>query len=173
MKKVLKFVELDYLVMADEKKTSSVDVLGRIVMSTRTKTEKLLNFLIAISVKHGEVRGELEQKLQGVLKELIDMVDNKEISSKQAKDVFYEALDNRKDPKAIVEEGGMKQNSDDGEIRKIIIEILDNNLDNVNKYKSGRTNVLDFFVGQVMKQTRGQANPELTRSILTEELSNR
>ena len=101
------------------------------------------------------------------------MVDNKEISSKQAKDVFYEALDNRKDPKAIVEEGGMKQNSDDGEIRKIIVEILDNNLDNVNKYKSGRTNVLDFFVGQVMKQTRGQANPELTRSILTEELSNR
>ena len=50
---------------------------------------------------------------------------------------------------------------------------MDNNLDNVNKYKSGRTNVLDFFVGQVMKQTRGQANPELTRNILTEELSNR
>ena len=48
-----------------------------------------------------------------------------------------------------------------------------NKVDNVNKYKSGRTNVLDFFVGQVMKQTRGQANPELTRSILTEELSNR
>jgi hypothetical protein len=74
MKKVLKFVELDYLVISDEKKTSSVDVLGRIVMSTRTKTEKLLNFLIAISVKHGEVRG----KLQGVLKELIDKYGTEE-----------------------------------------------------------------------------------------------
>ena len=78
MKKVLKFVELDYLVISDEKKTSSVDVLGRIVMSTRTKTEKLLNFLIAISVKHGEIRGQLEQKLQGVLKELVDKYGTEE-----------------------------------------------------------------------------------------------
>jgi hypothetical protein len=77
MKKVLKFVELDYLVISDEKKTSSVDVLGRIVMSTRTKTEKLLNFLIAISVKHGEVRG----KLQGVFKELIDKYGTEEEKS--------------------------------------------------------------------------------------------
>ena len=78
MKKVLKFVELDYLVISDEKKTSSVDVLGRIVMSTRTKTEKLLNFLIAISVKHGEVREQLEQKLQGVLKGLVDKYGTEE-----------------------------------------------------------------------------------------------
>lgn len=78
MKKVLKFVELDYLVISDEKKTSSVDVLGRIVMSTRTKTEKLLNFLIAISVKHSEIRGQLEQKLQGVLKELVDKYGTEE-----------------------------------------------------------------------------------------------
>ena len=81
MKKVLKFVELDYMVISDEKKTSSVDVLGRIVMSTRTKTEKLLNFLIAISVKHGEVRNELEQKLQGVLKELVDKYGTEEEKS--------------------------------------------------------------------------------------------
>ena len=81
MKKVLKFVELDYLVISDEKKTSSVDVLGRIVMSTRTKTEKLLNFLIAISVKHGEIRGQLEQKLQGVLKELVDKYGTEEEKS--------------------------------------------------------------------------------------------
>ena len=67
----------------------------------------------------------------------------------------------------------MKQNSDDSEIRSIIINILDNNSENVEKYKSGRTNVFDFFVGQVMKQTRGQANPEMTREILTEELGKR
>ena len=105
-----------------------------------------------------------------MLKSLIDMVDNKEISSKQAKDVFNEALENNKTPIQIVEESGIKQNSNDDEIRNIIIEILNNNSDNVQKYKSGRTNVLDFFVGQVMKQTRGQANPEMARSILREEL---
>ena len=108
-----------------------------------------------------------------MLKELIDMVDKREISSKQAKDVFYESLDEKKDPKDIVSSKGMKQNSDDSEIRSIIINILDNNSENVEKYKSGRTNVFDFFVGQVMKQTRGQANPEMTREILTEELGKR
>lgn len=108
-----------------------------------------------------------------MLKDLIEMVDKKEISSKQAKDVFYKVLEDKKSPKDIVESEGMKQNSDDSEIRKIIIEILDNNKDNVEKYKGGRTNIMDFFVGQVMKQTRGQANPEMTRNILNEELEKR
>jgi len=108
-----------------------------------------------------------------MLKDLIDMVDKKEISSKQAKDVFYKSLEDKKSPKDIVKESGMKQNTDDGEIRQIIIGILDNNAENVEKYKSGRTNLLDFFVGQVMKQTRGQANPEMASSILKEELEKR
>lgn len=129
-------------------------------------TTRLLGYINKLLISIDEVY--LTPKM---LKELIDMVDNKEISSKQAKDVFYEALDNKKDPKVIIEESGMKQNSNDEEIRNIIIDILNNNLDNVNKYKSGRSNVLDFFVGQVMKQTRGQANPELTRTILIEEIS--
>lgn len=106
-----------------------------------------------------------------MLKELLDMVDKKEISSKQAKDVFYKSLEDKTSPKEIIEKSGMKQNSNDEEIRKIIVEILDNNGENVEKYKSGRTNLMDFFVGQVMKQTRGQANPEMTREILTEELN--
>ena len=108
-----------------------------------------------------------------MLKELIDLVENKEISSKQAKDVFNKALEEETSPVDIIKESGIKQNTDDTEIRNIIIEILDNNSENVEKYKNGRTNLLDFFVGQVMKQTRGQANPEIASTILKEELEKR
>ena len=78
MKKIVSFANLDYLVMADGKIPSTVNTVGKIVMSTRTKTEKVLNFLVALSVKHGEVREQLEQKLQGVLKELIDKYGTEE-----------------------------------------------------------------------------------------------
>ena len=108
-----------------------------------------------------------------MLSELIEMVDSKTISSKQAKDVFYEALEEKMSPKEIVETRGMKQNSDDTEIRKIIENILNNNEENIAKYKSGKTNLLGFFVGQVMKETKGQANPEMTSNILIEELNKR
>jgi aspartyl-tRNA(Asn)/glutamyl-tRNA(Gln) amidotransferase subunit B len=101
------------------------------------------------------------------------MVNKNEISSKQAKDVFNKSLEEEKSPKDIVEESGMKQNTNLDEIRNIIVEILDNNKENVEKYKNGRTNLLDFFVGQVMKQTRGQANPSITTEILKEELEKR
>ena len=78
MKKVVSFANLDYLVMADGKIPSTVNTVGKIVMSTRTKTEKVLKFLVDLSVKHGEVRKELEKKLQGILKDLIDKYGTEE-----------------------------------------------------------------------------------------------
>jgi aspartyl-tRNA(Asn)/glutamyl-tRNA(Gln) amidotransferase subunit B len=68
---------------------------------------------------------------------------------------------------------GMKQISDDGAIREIIVKLLDENLNLVAEYHNGRSNVFDYFVGQVMKQTRGQANPSMTSSILKEEIDKR
>lgn len=108
-----------------------------------------------------------------MLHELIEMIDKKEISSKQAKDVFYKALEDRKEPKVIVKELGMEQITDDTEIRNIIIGILDENEENIKKYKEGRTNVLDYFVGQVMRATRGKANPSMASSIILEEIEKR
>ncbi|MDD6879613.1 MAG: Asp-tRNA(Asn)/Glu-tRNA(Gln) amidotransferase subunit GatB [bacterium] len=106
-----------------------------------------------------------------MLSKLICMLDNKEISSKQAKDIFNESLEVRKSPIDIINEKGLKQNSNDEEIRKIVTEMLSNNKDNVGKYKNGKTNLLGFFVGQVMKITKGQANPELTSNIIIEEIN--
>ena len=131
-------------------------------------TTRLLGYINKLCIDINDIY--LKPKM---LKEIIDMVDKNEISSKQAKDVFNKALEEEKNPKDIVEESGMKQNTNLDEIRNIIVEILDNNPENVEKYKNGRTNLLDFFVGQVMKQTRGQANPTITTEILKEELEKR
>ena len=62
------------------------------------------------------------------------------------------------------------QISDKEELTKIIDEILANNQAQIEEYKNGRTNIFDYFVGQVMKNTRGKANPVLTKEILTEKL---
>lgn len=108
-----------------------------------------------------------------MLKELIDMVNKGTISSKQGKEVLFKSLEEQKDPKTIVQESGMKQIGSSDEILKIVTEVLDENTENINKYKAGRTNVVDFLVGQVMKKTRGQANPTITRKMMIEEIEKR
>lgn len=108
-----------------------------------------------------------------MLKDLIKMMEDGKISSKQAKQVFYKVVDDKKDPLTIIDELGIKQTSDDGAIRDIVKGILDNNAKLIEEYKGGRNNVLDFFVGQVMKATRGQANPMMTSTIIKEEIEKR
>ena len=108
-----------------------------------------------------------------MLKDLIDMVNNGTISSKQGKEVLFKCLDENKNPKTVVEESGMKQIGSADEILKIVTEVLDENGDNILNYKAGRTNVVDYLVGQVMKKTRGQANPGITRKMMIEEIEKR
>lgn len=108
-----------------------------------------------------------------MLKDLIDMVNDGTISSKQGKEVLFKCLDDNKEPKVVVEESGMKQIGSSDEIFRVVTEVLDENSDNIEKYKSGRTNVVDYLVGQVMKKTRGQANPSITRSMMIEEIEKR
>ena len=65
------------------------------------------------------------------------------------------------------------QISDKGELTRIVCEIMDNSAVQIEQYKAGKTNLFDYFVGQVMKNTRGKANPVMTKEIITEELSKR
>ena len=81
-------------------------------------------------------------------------------------------LEEEKEPKVIVDELGIKQVGDEDTIRKLVVDILDNHLDLIEEYRKGR-NVFDYFVGQVMKATRGQANPSLTAKIIKEEIDKR
>ncbi|MBR3891800.1 MAG: Asp-tRNA(Asn)/Glu-tRNA(Gln) amidotransferase subunit GatB [Bacilli bacterium] len=104
---------------------------------------------------------------------VIKSVNKGDISGKQAKEVVEKSLTEKKSPKDIIKSMGMKQISDDATIRGIIVSILDAHQDLINEYHNGRSNVFDFFIGQVMKQTRGQANPSMTSSILKEEIDKR
>lgn len=104
---------------------------------------------------------------------IINIMNKGEISIKQAKEVALKTISDKKSPKEIINSMGMKQISDDATLRTLIVTLLDNNLNLVAEYHNGRSNMFDFFVGQVMKQTRGQANPGLTRDILKEEIAKR
>ena len=78
--------------------------------------------------------------------------------------------DGDKDPISIVEEKGLKQQSDPKELEKIIIKVLGNNSDKVSEYKSGKEKLYGFFVGEIMKVSSGKANPKLVNNILKEKL---
>ena len=104
-----------------------------------------------------------------MLKQITDAINEGKISSKQAKDIFFKSMDNEKEPKEYMSEENA-QISDISILEPMIDEILANNQAQVEQYKSGKTNLLGFFVGQVMKQTGGKANPKVTNELLNKKL---
>ncbi len=102
--------------------------------------------------------------------ELIHIVLNGTISNRTAKEVFAEMIASGKSALRIVEEKGLKQMSDTGALEAIADQVLAANPAQVEQYRAGKTKVLGFFVGQVMKETRGQANPGLVNRILRQKL---
>lgn len=107
-----------------------------------------------------------------MLVDLIKMIEDGKISSKQGKEVFTKVLEDKKEPKVVVKELGMEQIGDEETIRPIVVAIIEEHLDLIEEYRKGR-NVFDFFVGQVMKQMRGKANPSMTAKIIKEEIEKR
>ena len=107
------------------------------------------------------------------LKQITDAIKDGSISSKQAKEVFAKTLEEKEEPSAIMEKYGIKQMSDDGALLDIVIKVLDNSESQINQYKDGQTNLFNYFVGQVMKETRGQANPVKLKELLDQELAKR
>lgn len=102
---------------------------------------------------------------------LVSMLAEDIISSKQAKQVFSAILEEDKDPDVIVEERGMKQVSDTGAIEAVVDGVLAAFPDKVEQYKGGKTGLLGFFVGQCMKEMKGQGNPKVINELLTKKLS--
>ena len=106
-----------------------------------------------------------------MLKTIIDKIQDNTISSKQAKEVFKKALEEHKDPMEYISD--TKQVSNEDELLSIITKILDNSKTQIDEYKNGKDNLFKFFVGQVMKETKGKANPVLTNKLLEEQLNKR
>lgn len=101
---------------------------------------------------------------------LIIMIGKGTISGTIAKKVFTEMFDTGKNPEKIVKEKGLVQNSNPDEIRNIIIKVLGENPQSVSDYKNGKTRAFGFLMGQIMKASRGKANPGIVNQILKEEL---
>jgi len=104
------------------------------------------------------------------LGELLALVAKGEISGKIAKEVFAKMYASGDSARAIVEREGLRQISDTGALAKIVEEVLAANPKQVEQYKGGKTAVLGFLVGQVMKATRGQANPGAVNQLLSDKL---
>ena len=102
--------------------------------------------------------------------ELVKLSSEDAISSKQAKEVFAAVLDEDKDPAAIVEERGMKQVSDTGAIEAVVDAVIAAHPDEVARYKEGNQKLIGFFVGQCMKEMRGQGNPKVINQLLAQKL---
>ena len=105
-----------------------------------------------------------------LLKEIIDAINDGIISSKQGKELFYLCLDEKQEPSVLIKTHNMSQMSDDGTLSDIIDKIIENNPEQRKAFHNGRNNLFDYFVGQVMKETRGKANPVKVKEILNERL---
>ena len=106
----------------------------------------------------------------GNLSKLINLIKDGTISGKIAKTVFENMMEGDKDPKKIVEEKGLKQESDPKALEAIIDKVIDDNREKATEYKSGKVKLFGFFVGQVMKVSGGKANPQLVNEILKKKL---
>ena len=106
----------------------------------------------------------------GNLSKLINLIKDGTISGKIAKTVFEHMMEGDKDPKKIVEEKGLKQESDPKALEALIDKVIDDNREKATEYKKGKVKLFGFFVGQVMKVSGGKANPQLVNEILKKKL---
>ena len=102
---------------------------------------------------------------------LVKRIEDKTISGKAAKEVLDYIMENDEDIDAVIEKLGLKQVSDTGAIEAMVDEILSKNEDKVAEYKAGKEKLFGFFVGQVMKASKGSANPQTVNEILKQKLS--
>ncbi|WP_125770035.1 Asp-tRNA(Asn)/Glu-tRNA(Gln) amidotransferase subunit GatB [Companilactobacillus furfuricola] len=130
----------------------------------------------------GEVNGYLNEKKVGLLDtkltpehlaKMINLISDGTISSKIAKKVFQETISNGTEPEGWVKEKGMVQESDPAVLKPMIVDVLDNNQQSIDDFKNGKDRAVGFLIGQIMKKTRGQANPKVVNKILMEELNSR
>lgn len=104
------------------------------------------------------------------LAKLINLIGNGTISGKIAKEVFPDMLEGNKDPEVIIKEKNLVQISDTSEIEKIIDGIIALSAKEVNEYLEGKDKVFGFFIGRIMKETKGKANPKIVNDILRSKL---
>ncbi|WP_026691221.1 Asp-tRNA(Asn)/Glu-tRNA(Gln) amidotransferase subunit GatB [Alteribacter aurantiacus] len=121
---------------------------------------------------NGKEIGDVPMTAEGLAK-MIALIEDGTISSKIAKKVFKELIEKGGDPQTIVKEKGLVQITDEGAIRDMVNDVLDNNDQSIADYKDGKEKAIGFLVGQVMKASRGKANPQMVNTLLVDEIKKR
>lgn len=127
----------------------------------------MMNDLLRLIRERATTAGKLKIQPEH-LAELIAMVEAKTITASTAKELLEQVEQSGLTPEAIVEAEGLGQVSDEGTLRSLAVGIIETNPDQVSTYKGGKTTILGWFVGQVMKETRGKANAQLVQNIFRE-----
>lgn len=139
------------------------------------RAKDVANFIMVdISAYLNETKKEIDEInfTKEKFKELLDLIDNKTISLNSAKEVLDESLHIGNSPSEIVAKKRLIQITDETSIKEFVIDVLKENDAQVNQYLSGKTKVMGFLVGQVMKKSKGKANPEIINKVLYNELEN-
>ena len=144
-----------------------------------TLLEEKTNFQIASNLLLGDISAYLNKTEKEITEttltkerflELITLLDNNTLTSKNLKEILDMILERDQSIQEIMSEQGIENITDDGEIREVIKNIIALNPESVADYKNGHDRAIKFLMGQVMKETKGKANPKLAMDILTEEL---
>ncbi|MDR0126035.1 Asp-tRNA(Asn)/Glu-tRNA(Gln) amidotransferase subunit GatB [Bacillus zhangzhouensis] len=181
--------------LPDERRKRYIDELGLPAYDAMvlTLTKEMSDFFEATISEGAEAKqasnwlmGEVSAYLNSAQKELDDtkltpqglagmikLIEKGTISSKIAKKVFKELIENGGDAETIVKEKGLIQISDEGALLKLVTEALDNNPQSIEDFKNGKDRAIGFLVGQIMKASKGQANPPMVNKILLEEINKR
>ncbi|MBI5206952.1 MAG: Asp-tRNA(Asn)/Glu-tRNA(Gln) amidotransferase subunit GatB [Candidatus Firestonebacteria bacterium] len=138
----------------NEPKIISNWIMGEVLRVLKENNLDITNFLVT----------------PDILTDLLKLIDKGIISSKIAKIVFEEAVNTGKNPEKIIEEKGLNQISDETLIKEIVKKTVENNPKSVEDYKNGKEKAIGFLVGQVMKETKGKANPAMVNKLLQEAL---
>jgi aspartyl-tRNA(Asn)/glutamyl-tRNA(Gln) amidotransferase subunit B len=145
------------------------------IVNFTVRAKYVANFLLVnISAFLNETGKEIDEIkfTKENFKELLDLIDNKIISLNIAKEVLDESLHTGNSPSEIIAKKRLAQITDETSIKEFVIDVLKENDAQVNQYLSGKTKVMAYLIGQVMKKAKGKANPELVNRILYNELEN-
>ncbi len=144
-----------------------------------TLLEEKTNHQVASNLLLGDISAYLNKNEKDITEttltkermlELIELLENNTLTSKNLKEIINEILESTETIKEIMKKNGIENITDDTEIRNIIQKIIKENPESVNDYKNGHDRAIKFLMGQVMKETKGKANPKMAMDILTEEL---
>lgn len=145
-----------------------------------TFLEEELNFKIASNLLLGDISAYLNKNEKLITEtsltkerfiELVEYIDDNTLTSKNLKEILDIILESDKKISEIIKENGIENITDDSKIREVIKTIINNNPESVNDYKNGHDRAIKFLMGQVMKETKGKANPKMAMEILSEELN--